>query len=161
MKKVDNEKIEFVANLIDKLEKLTNNLFSEVMDFNIRTYYKSKNLLLRIKKYKELHAELSNHFDMDVLKTISITLDNCDRILNARIKKINDNLDDFDLASANGFISSYIEGKIAKESLFMIPSSHKQLMLSILKESLNSNSDDLYELLELVKKKEEENLKII
>ena len=108
-------------------------------------------------------------FKSDKIRTIEITLNNCIRILNDKNRKMtnicvslsdNPNSDDFSTLISSFIINSYIKGNVDNESIKEIDDNLKLYIVEILRNNLGSDSNNIFELLELAKEKNNNILKL-
>ncbi len=120
--------------------------------------------------YRELD-DINNRIDRlnaPRLNRINSIIGNCDRILNGKVNKMNEDgnlhkvINDTSLlvTRVNNYIFMYIDGMINYSDIETISEEEKELLIDILKQDLNTDIDDLYELLELAKKQRENGLKL-
>ena len=128
-------------------QKATNDFYRDLMDINERT----------------------SVFDEEQVKKIGLTLENCIRLLEGKIKKMNEDGNLYNTVSnislpitqANALILSYIEGYIDEETINGINSEVKSIIIDILKNDLNSDSDDIIELLNKAKNRNNNGMKLM
>lgn len=120
---------------------------------------------------RELNAinNRTDKFDEDQVKKIGSTIDNCTRMLESKITKMNEdgslysiiNNNNLMVIQVNTFILSYIEGLISYDTINSLNDNFKCMIIEILQKDLNSESNDLFELLELAKKQNNDGLKLM
>lgn len=131
-------------------------------------------VLLNSKASKDFYNELVDieslytNFDEEKIIKIEATLKNCSRIFNKKLERMKTNTkelkndeDSINILAANTYIHYYINDEIGKEVFEYLPVSIKNEIVFLLKNDLNSDSNDLYELLDLVKNKDNNSLKLI
>lgn len=95
------------------------------------------------------------------LRVIFATLGNCSRLLNGKKNRIFDHLrkiqpdinESLCIMICNDAIKEYISGNASIEQIEYLDPYYKSTIVNILKQDLNSDSDDLIELLNLAKEK--------
>ncbi len=107
-------------------------------------------------------SESVRRFSDERLAVIGSTLDNCERLIYAKYKnhEKDENIDIL-ITEANNFIASFIDGKVTEEETNTIPNELKRVMVTILKQDLTSESDDLLSLLNEAKNNYYQRLKLI
>ena len=107
--------------------------------------------------------DITEQFDFEKLEKVSVTLDNCARILCRKkqiisdSKSINGNI----VNEANSFISLYLEDYVSLDDLKYLSDDVKLEIINILKNQFDSEIDDIGELLNIAKKKYDDSLKLI
>jgi len=129
-------------------------VFILLSKMNNKSYREELNELLEIEQIDE------SKFDL-----IDVTLDNCDRIFNGKLdrvsKKISSNsIYDYDIVTSNMLITLYLQESITKENFESLSIESKERIINILKNDLNTDCNDLYELLDMAKK-EDHNSKVL
>ena len=131
-------------------------------------------VLLNNKASKDYYNELVDieslytNFDEEKITKIETTLKNSIRLFNKKLdrmknntKELKDDENSINILVANTYIHNYINDEIGKEVFEYLPVSIKNEIIFLLKNDLNSDSNDLYELLDLVKNKDNNSLKLI
>ena len=100
-------------------------------------------------------------FDENELTRIKDTIENCSRILSGKIKRMENESEEYNLiTAANSFIYSYIEGLIEFDIINSLNDDIKKIIINILKNDLESESENLFELLERSKEIKNNGLKL-
>ena len=116
--------------------------------------------------------ESTNRFDAEKFDRIKLTFDNCNRIMTHKskelfelTKKFNENPDnpeiDYDSFISNMFIKYYFDGTLDKSFYEVIDENTKNNIINLLQEDLNVENDNLFELLEMTKENEINNIKMV
>lgn len=109
-------------------------------------------------------------FDDDRMELIKRTIENCSRLYNGKVYKMNEILKsaysshDKDCCCAivaNKFLELYLMGVIPKSRLFELNKTLKSKVLSILLKDLNCDNDDFSYLLDLVKTRSDESKELV
>lgn len=121
-----------------------------------------------IKELMDINDRMDK-FDESQMERIGMTIDNCVRLLESKLYKMNEdgnlyntinNMDLF-ITQVNSFIIGYVEGLIDYNTIESLSDKFKIEMIKILKNDLNSDSENLFELLEQTKKQNNEGLKLM
>lgn len=126
-------------------------------------------VLLNQKASNDFCKELENiydiieQFDFEKLEKVSVTLDNCARILCRKKQIISDSesINGNIVNEANSFISLYLEDYVSLDDLKYLSDDVKLEIINILKNQFDSEIDDIGELLNIAKKKYDDGLKLI
>lgn len=119
-------------------------------------------VLLNMKATKDYAYELEgldeflDRFDEEKIIKMSNTLENSRRIFNGKIENAHNikfNRKNALILVANRCIRSYIDGEIDIDFLEDSTDEFKEIIVRALKRGLNSDSNDIYELLEMAKNK--------
>ena len=110
-----------------------------------------------------------DYFDSNRIDLISRTLENSSRIIGGRIKKTVDYLESSNVSIAEKLtilesseaLKMYLDGKLSKEEVNMLDGSTKTYIINALKYDLGSDSNDLNELLDMLKNREDKNNKLL
>lgn len=105
-------------------------------------------------------SDIIQKFDFEKLKRTGITLDNCERFL-SRINTDYESKYSDDIIDANIIIESYVDGEIDKESIESLSNTIKQTIISLLNQNLNTSTNNIYELLDLEKNRQEKSFALI
>ena len=136
-------------DIIDKLDKESFNLFSEVLSLHKNSFYKLDNL---VKRTEDLYLTCLSIYGEDKLNLIKNTLENCSGLLEGKIKKKDELYNNESILTANIFIFNYINGTTNDEDVKLLSTESKNSIIEILGRDLNVKSNDIYELLDLSKK---------
>lgn len=112
---------------------------------------------------EEIGEKVKRFNENDIYK-IRETINNCGRILNGKIKKMEEDIKTGDLidnyGEANQYINLYLYNKIDDDYIGKLSETTTIRMIELLKSDLNSDSNNIYELLELAQSKKENGKKL-
>lgn len=103
--------------------------------------------------------DVIDKFDFDKVRRINRTALNCDRMITDKCIKeeqleesSTDTLEYYNILKANYYIINYLRGSLDESLLDTLDNDTRNLLMEILQSDLNSESDNIYDLLERTKK---------
>lgn len=155
--------LKLMVTMLVTIYSFLSNALLGIFAFVVLNKKASKELVKEVAKLEKSDGK----FDDDKVDITERTLDNCNRILNGKLKRMEETYKgysvtkDYVVVTSNYYLSLFLDDKIGIDKIDALTSSQKEEIKIILKHDLKTDIDDIYSLLNIAKKKNNDGIKLI